>query len=870
MGDAHKTGGARHSRTMIPKTRRACLHRFRGCSGAWPARALALWTLLYALTTLNVSRAGTSEESTLLVVNADSVVSMSVANAYLALRHVPAQHVLYLHGIPPRDTIPIEVFRQRILLPIEAYLEAQAWHEDISLVAYSAGFPYAIDFSADLKTHNLKCGRLCGKAGSITGLTFFTQEVLAGSLNYLSVSANPYFRRALTKSPPRWPTETERRAYVAAVEALTAKQYPAAIAALKKFTASYRWHPQAWIMLAKAHVEQDRPDAAIDALFRATEIGVVDLLLLTHDATFKPLRNHPKMPALKQRILSSVPGFAAPKFFTPRPQPSGNGRPQIGTPRPPYRLSVSLGYEGLRGNTVPEMRRYLRRAVASDGTHPKGTVYMMINHNKRSMVRQPFFQALAHAMTKRGRRTEILRQGQTGQDGIIPRGRDDAIGIVAGTRIFKWKKNDGELLPGAIAESFTSYGGHFLHASQTKLSEFLRRGAAGSSGAVREPYAYIEKFPVPQLHAYYADGFALAEAFYLSVASPYQLLIVGDPLARPFAKFADIDLLTPSRDSAWRGKVTLHARVKPAASTTIARLEAWLDGHKQANFSSQHRTTLDTTLFADGPHELTLVAVESGNVATRTSTTFAVTFANHGTKLTLETPTKPFVYGEQIALNGRCSHADRITLRQGSRVLSESKVHRGRYQLAVASSDLGLGHARVSVRAWQGAKLIAQSDGIDLEITAPPAARNAVSAPPTPGLKITVQRRGQAEKIVVVAGLTKQAMRKSVWHGGAIETLRVDGAFRVAEPGFYEVILTAAGEVFLTIDGDALHRAPIPKDMGAVRLARSLAAGWHTVHIELHKPVARMLQLLFYGPGPAFQLVGDRVRHQGSPAAPAR
>jgi len=72
-------------------------------------------------------------------------------------------------------------------------------------------------------------------------------------------------------------------------------------------------------------------------------------------------------------------------------------------------------------------------------------------------------------------------------------------------------------LPGAIAESLTSYGGHFDHGGQTKLTEFLRHGAAGSSGAVQEPWSIQAKFPVPLLHAYYADGCSLAEAFYQSI-----------------------------------------------------------------------------------------------------------------------------------------------------------------------------------------------------------------------------------------------------------------------------------------------------------------------------------------------------------------
>ncbi len=71
---------------------------------------------------------------------------------------------------------------------------------------------------------------------------------------------------------------------------------------------------------------------------------------------------------------------------------------------------------------------------------------------------------------------------------------------------------------------------------QTKLTEYLRYGAAGGSGAVYEPYSIQAKFPHPMIHAHYAAGVTLAEAFYLSITGPYQMLIVGDPLCQPFAR----------------------------------------------------------------------------------------------------------------------------------------------------------------------------------------------------------------------------------------------------------------------------------------------------------------------------------------------
>ena len=44
------------------------------------------------------------------------------------------------------------------------------------------------------------------------------------------------------------------------------------------------------------------------------------------------------------------------------------------------------------------------------------------------------------------------------------------------------------------------------------------------------------------IHVHYARGCSLAEAFYQSVCGPYQLLIVGDPLCRPWANIPQVSV----------------------------------------------------------------------------------------------------------------------------------------------------------------------------------------------------------------------------------------------------------------------------------------------------------------------------------------
>jgi len=91
--------------------------------------------------------------------------------------------------------------------------------------------------------------------------------------------------------------------------------------------------------------------------------------------------------------------------------------------------------------------------------------------------------------------------------------------------------------PGGLADNLTSFGGQiFLQSiAQLDILSLLAAGAAGSYGTVDEPCNYLEKFPSPLDYFYQARGFSLAECYYQSLTAPYQGLIIGEPLAAPFA-----------------------------------------------------------------------------------------------------------------------------------------------------------------------------------------------------------------------------------------------------------------------------------------------------------------------------------------------
>ncbi|MGB5606437.1 MAG: hypothetical protein WBN51_07930, partial [Gammaproteobacteria bacterium] len=566
--------------------------------------------------------AGGGPENVLVVVNGDSPVSLQVANAYVEIREIPQEHVLWLHDVPYPDSISIDTFRTRIWKPIRDFITQNRLDDEIDIITYSADFPYAVNFVAELKAIKLPRTKYHGNKASLTGLTYFARHVETGSPYYLAGNANRYFRRNLGpgKDLPRSPTDAETRAQRAAVQAFRNKDFPVALAGYESLVQQFPEHGGLWHGLARSHAAQGNTGEAMLALSQAVDHGWSNSMQTRNDRYLKVLSDDPAWQHLLERMEARNGPFQAAHGFSAHYEWTGATLPVKtfrGDSLDSFYLATMLAYTGTYGNSVPEVRNYLAAARSSDGTQPDGAVYLLVNNDVRSKTRQPLFLETVAALQRRGHRAEILTRRQTLQNGILPLDKQDVIGAVIGAREFKWQSSGSRLLPGAIAESLTSYGGHFNSHKQTKLTEFLRYGAAGSSGAVTEPYSLQAKFPVPLLHVHYADGCSLAEAFYQSVEAPYQLLIVGDPLARPYARFAGVSLASPDPHTPWSDVVTLRPQVLPAPDRPIAQLELWVDGELTAYALPDQPFTWDTRSSDDGYHELRLVAMEASPIETR-------------------------------------------------------------------------------------------------------------------------------------------------------------------------------------------------------------------------------------------------------------
>ncbi len=786
---------------MLPESKAVHPPHSRGNCRFRSGRHAGLAALLIAAMQLlaDHSLAGGGPEKVLVVVNGDSAVSMQIANSYVEMRDIPPEHVLWLHDIPYPDSIGIDTFRTRIWKPIRDFITRNQLDDEIDIITYSAGFPYAVNFSADLKANKLPRLKYHGKMASLTGLTYFARHVETASPYYLAGNANRYFRRnlAAARGLPRPLTQAERGQQRKAEKSFRKKDFQAALAGYDALIQGFPEHGGLWHGLARSHAALGNTGEAMEALQQAVNHGWSSSLQSRNDRYLKRLSDDPAWQRLLDRMerrngpFQAAHGFSTHYEWTGATQPVKLFRSDSVNS---YYLSTMLAYTGTHGNSLPEVENYLASAQSSDGARPDGTVYLLVNDNVRSGTRQPLFLETVAALERRGRRAEILSRGQARQDGILPQGKADVIGAVVGAAGFSWQSSGSRLLPGAIAESLTSYGGHFNTHKQTKLTEFLRYGAAGASGAVAEPFSLQAKFPVPLLHVHYADGCSLAEAFYQSVEAPYQLLIVGDPLARPYARFAEVDLAAPDTDTPWSGVVTVQPKVVPAPERPVALLELWVDGQLLAYAQAGKTFTWDTQGMDDGFHDLRLVAQEDGPVETRSYARFGVMLANSDHRLLLDTR-QPARYGEDITLTGTAIGGREAAIWQGNRKLASGPVNGGRWQLRVGSRRLGVGPVSLGVRVTFDDGTVVRSAPLKIDI-----------APPKLAVKAADPHRPGPEKMEAAGteGNLKEAKRVKLngklGNLTGVQHLGMAGQFTVARVGLFELVITGSGEISLAVD----------------------------------------------------------------------
>ena len=216
------------------------------------------------------------------------------------------------------------------------------------------------------------------------------------------------------------------------------------------------------------------------------------------------------------------PAYCASDCKPTRPSPYFNS--SAARPHAAYKIRPTMS---LAAASVADAKQLIDRGVASDGSNPAGTAYLVSTTDKARNVRAAGYHALRTQMQSIVP-TEIVEANALEK-------KSDVLFYFTGlTHVPSLDSNT--FLPGAIGDHLTSAGGVLFGGGQMSSLAWLQAGATGSYGAVVEPCNFPAKFPLPAVvMAHYLQGETLIEAYWKSVQMPGQGLFIGEPLARPFA-----------------------------------------------------------------------------------------------------------------------------------------------------------------------------------------------------------------------------------------------------------------------------------------------------------------------------------------------
>lgn len=533
-----------------------------------------------------------------------------------------------------------------------------------------------------------------------------------------------------------------------------------------------------------------------------------------------------------RRVASSSRGFRTEYDWLP------NGDQGSGAEGLHYYLSTMLAYTSGRGNSVGEAIDYLSRSALADGTRPEGTVFFMRNSDVRSTTREPAFAPVAQELRERGIEAEIV-------GGVLPTDQEQVLGAVVGKANYRWAASHSTMVPGAICENLTSYGGILREgASQTPLTEFLRYGAAGSSGTVVEPFAIQAKFPHPSLHIHYTQGCSLAESFYQSVTGPYQLLVVGDPLCRPFARIPSVTVDGLSREEQIVGNLEIRPRSPSEGTLPIEQFDIFVDGKKTDRDKDDPTFILDTTALPDGYHELRVVAIDASAVETQGRRILPFWVNNRDRSIEVLPATTTPRLDQRLRLTGNSPGSSAILFFHNRRLVGRIDGEQG--ETTIPLHRLGMGPVEIVAVGLDSSDpknhLFAKPLQLDIQ---PPAMFEAVAPPAGQTAGLLLSKTGQRGEVIEQTTSRNWLSTAGVT---AEDSIRIDGHFEVSREDVYQLNILFAGQIRVLLDGVLLH-AVQEAALESVYLPVSLRRGWHHLEIEGKTTAPNRCFLGFGGPG---------------------
>lgn len=598
--------------------------------------------------------AGLGPENCLLVINTDSESSKRIGNEYIQLRSIPSRNVIHLSGVPATDRINQTQFVDKILKPILDELDKRQLDKQINCIIYSTGFPTSVNFSAWMKDLDRKPTKIETPIGSITSLTYLFRHCLVGSPGIVGLESNAYARRSVqvVLNLPFVSRDSMDR-FIAAKKLYDEKAWDDAHREFGELLKEQPYQYGLAYWQCRCLAQADDKAGATKAMLDAVKRGWSFKQFSESDPELDALQDYAPFKSALKAIQEPYWTLTSPISFNSRVAWGPNGLPEkLPASGNAYLLCSMLGVSSgaeAKINTDQEILNYLRRSAKADNTNPKGIFVFADHKDVRSRTREPNFAAAITALDKLGFESEIITSR-------LPKNDKPILGATIGSAKFNWK-SVGKFQPGGIGDNLTSFGGRFdARNSQTTLAEFMRYGAAGASGTVVEPFAIQHKFPLPLIHAYYAQGFSLAESFYMSLAGPFQTLVVGDPLCQPFAKCVKIRVEGVNPNAEVTGKVAFKLQLDQSEAK-VGAVVFYFDGKKIGNLKSGN-FTLDTSQHPDGYHELRFVTVASDATQAQSRFVLPLIFDNTERKAEVSAETS----GDTVEISANAPGADSIEI----------------------------------------------------------------------------------------------------------------------------------------------------------------------------------------------------------------
>jgi len=226
----------------------------------------------------------------------------------------------------------------------------------------------------------------------------------------------------------------------------------------------------------------------------------------------------------------------------------------------------------LTAGSLAQAKRLVDQGLAGDQTFPSSRAWLAKSSDPIRNVR---YRAFDNAVFNT-RLATAYSLARTNMDS--PWGLTGLLGFQTGLANFGVSSN--AFLPGAIADSFSSFGGQIFEASgQTSLLSFIHAGASASYGTITEPQPIVKKFPDPQVYFYQSRGYSIAESYYQGIEFPLEGLLVGEPLAAPFRRQFSGGWIGLQNDAVLRSTTNLALSFSTDGSgQSVESIDLFLDG----------------------------------------------------------------------------------------------------------------------------------------------------------------------------------------------------------------------------------------------------------------------------------------------------